>query len=415
MAKIYLSRTGLIFLFIISIAELFQAGILPVWYLTAILISCILFGFGFLLYIRNRNKLTQETILPVRLLIGQWIIYDIYNIWLYVIGVGHTDFFKSSMIQMTFPLIILLGGWGFYYIFKRNALRYFVYSIVINFILVLVYQLFKMGPRNFFGGIMGVFNGISVGNPFETNSDAVFSIGLYFLYLVNQKNFEKPPRKRKLLILLILIILCGKRSQYLALAVLAIFSLLTGFVPEKKLYKFETIASIMMIVTYYGYIYLMDTGILSSFLYDSGINGMGRIQMWSYVAQYFDFSPMFLGHGYSFSTLMLENNRVWTYNGAVYSLHGGVIGFYNDLGFIIFGLWMIINLIVIPKYYRKRYGYHVTNLYWVLTVYLFVLYLTESSINHFITQTLYIVILLHAINLKIVDRCDQSSISLAIR
>ena len=186
----------------------------------------------------------------------------------------------------------------------------------------------------------------------------------------------------------------------MSLACLALFSFLTSFVKEKNLYKFETIASIAIVIVYYCYIFLISNNTLLSYLYSIGINSMGRFQMWAYVGQFLEFSPSYFGHGYSFSTLMLEKKHIWTYNGAVFGLHGGILGFYTDMGFIMFGLWMIFNLIVIPKHFRKKYGFQVTNLYWALTVYLFILYITESTINHFITQSLYMIILLHAINLN---------------
>lgn len=404
MKKVNVSALGILFIALLTIAEIHQSGILRMWYLTAVLISVLMWGFAFFYRIgapgypyTGKSYYTW----PAVIIASQWIVIFAYNILLYLAGIGEPKFAKSSLIQMTLPMLILMGGWGFFYVFKQKAFSYLTFSLVLNFIVILIYQLFRMGIVDFFKGITSVFSGLSIGNPLETNSDAVFALGLFFLFLCNQKYIgPRPCKYTKPLLLLVFIFFCGKRSQYAALLLLALFSFVTGFIPRKNMPGLENLVSVIIIAVYYLYIYLMGSGFLLNFLYDHGVNGMGRFQMWDYVSRFYDFTPAFLGHGFSFSTLMLEHNEIWAYQGAVYSLHGGIIGFYNDLGFLMMGCWMCFNLITVTTIFRKKYGHDIANLYWQLTAYLFVLYLTESSINHFITQTVYIVILLHAVSIK---------------
>ena len=40
----------------------------------------------------------------------------------------------------------------------------------------------KMDFGDFLQGIASVFTGLSIGNPFDTNADAVFTLGVFFLY-----------------------------------------------------------------------------------------------------------------------------------------------------------------------------------------------------------------------------------------
>lgn len=398
MLRISISVLGFVFLILLTIVELFLAGILPMWYLTAVMLSITFCALGALLIIKKGR--INIKINPIAMLPLQWGIYIIYNLFLYIFKIGTPEFQKSSLIQSTIPMIILLGGYAFYAIFENYALKYFICSVFLNFILVLIIQFYKMGVTDFFAGISSVFNGLSVNNPFEKNADAIFCLGLYFIYMCNREFWnQQKTKKYKFVLMLLLLILCGKRSQFLALSLIALFFIIIGrHVSEKMLYRLEKGVSIAFIIIYYVYIYLIANGELITFLYDKGINGMGRLQMWGYVSQFITFSPKFMGNGYSFSTLMLESNRIWTYNDAVYGLHGSVIGFYSDLGFIMFGLWLVINMLIIPSILKRVYDRKISDLYWMMTVYLFVLYLTESSINHFMTQSLYIIILLHAVN-----------------
>lgn len=409
MKKVRVSALAILFIGLLTIAEINQSGIIRMWYLTAVLISGAIWGFAILYRVGTPGypyTVTSYYTKPAVIICSQWIVVFAYNMFLYAVGIGESRFVKSSLIQMTLPLLVLMGGWGFYTLFRQRALSYLAFSIALNFIIVLSFQMLKMDFGDFLQGIASVFTGLSIRNPFETNADAVFTLGLFFLYFCNRKYIDGQTQKSKMFFLVILIILCGKRSQYVALLSVVLFSALSGIFPRKIIPWLENLASVLIILIYYLYIFLIGNGLLLNFLYDHGINGMGRFQMWDYVSRFYEFTPAFPGHGFSFSTLMLENDRVWTYQDAVYSLHGGVIGFYNDLGFIMMGLWMCFNLIIVTNIFRKKYGRDISNLYWQMTAYLFVLYLTESSINHFITQTAYIVILLHSIALKSQGKTD---------
>ena len=201
MIKVRLSKTAFVFLIFLTVAELFQAGVISGWHLTAVMISVFIFACGLLLLIKNGSVNQSCEVKPAIFVVSQWLVFILYNFVLYLVGVGETIFMKSSMIQVTLPFFILSGGWGFYYIFKNNALRYFRYSIFINFLLVIVIEFFQLGPLAFLKGIASVFSGLSVENPLEKSFDAVFAIGLYFIYMFNMKNFENKPTKRSVIFL----------------------------------------------------------------------------------------------------------------------------------------------------------------------------------------------------------------------
>ena len=395
MKKIQVSKIGLLVLLLLAVSIFHQSGVFQIHYLTAVFVSAFLFAYAFFrkpskTLAGNTKKFNDAT----KIICVQWIAIWAYNIFLHVSGHGEKTFLKSSMIQMMIPCIVLLGGWGIFRLLGLNTIKYYRYLIFINFLIIGVYNLIKMGPSLFLSGVMTVFTGSSVGNPLESNADFIFSIGLLIILYANEKYFDNVNKKKKIIGLIILVFFCGKRSEALALGALALFSIFTSIIPKKKMYRIERIVSVVMIVSYYFYIFALNSGVLYSFLLSHNINTMGRMKMWSYVLQGIPFSVSHLGRGFSFSTLTVEANKVLTYNDSVYAFHGNVLAFYVDLGFILFGLWMAYNLLVVPVLYHKKFGYRVVNLYWEMTIYLFILYLTESSLNHPITQGFYIAFLL---------------------
>ena len=396
--KVKISSYGACFIILYLIGILFQTGLLHWYYLTAILIAAFFTGMGLL---NKLNKMrfghsASEFDKITKMILFQWLIIIIYNCILYILNIGEREFLKSSFVQITFPIFVLTGGWGSYNFFKENTIHYIEYTIYLSYLIMLPMQMYKMGISAFFNGIATIFTGLSINNPFETNSDGVFALGLLLLYYSHRYKLNRNKEYWHIAFLILLILLGGKRIEIFALILLFMFSASSKIFNEKKIYIIQIIISITMVLTIFAYIILTLSGRLQTYFITHNIEAMGRLQMWDYVSQFASFSSFFLGHGFSFSTLMLEKNQIWMVRGNATPLHGVILALYNDMGIYIFSFWLVYNLIILPRILRKKYGIKFMSIFWTLTVYLFILYLTESSINHFITQSVYIVCILQA-------------------
>lgn len=397
--KISFSRLGLLYIVTMTIAELYQTGLLTWYYLTAILIGFFWGGLGFLKYICNRkdNAWKKSVKQMCLLFMLPWAVFFIYNMIIFSCGIAYKPFMKSSFVQILFVPCIILGAIGSFYLFKRNTLRYFLYSICLQYIIMLTVELFKMGPFEFFYGILGIFTGNSVNNPFEQNSDVVLALGLLLVFY-----FDIFVRKRTLetnhaFLVLILVLLGGKRIEILAVIAICLEKLFTGILEEKKQNQVQNFISSLLLFTMFIFVYLVISGAFSAFVYSHDINAMGRMKMWDYVAQYASFGPSYFGRGYSFSNLILELNDVLTYKSKVYVLHSDILKIYYDLGFAMFSFWSVYHLFVLPNRCRKKFGYEIGNMAWALMMFLFVLYFTDNAATYFITQTTLVYILLQTI------------------
>jgi len=399
---IRISKIGLLFLAILSVAFMHQSGLLPMYYLTAILVSAFMAIYGALSYIHSRNRNKTEYIFQVgKLLLVPWFLFIIYNFFLYLTHNGEILFIKSSFIQIMFTPIIIMGALGFFYTFKKNALKYFVYAIIVHYIFLIIIQLVDMGLGNFVSGVLTVFQGNSIGNPFETNSDLVLSLGFLVIYYCDHFIKIKDKNNRHALLMLILIILGGKRISFVALILISAFFIFSNQLSYRRKVKIEMILSVIVILGAFLYVYLIDSGIFSTFVWSRGINTMGRVKMYDYVAQFMDMKPTYLGKGYSFANLLLEQEQVLTFQNHVYGLHSDVLKMYVEMGFMVFLFWMVYNLIHLPQKITSKYGNKVGSLFWFLTIYLFSTYFTDNTINYFITQSLYVILILHSIYLSI--------------
>lgn len=393
------STLGLLYIISTTIAMLNQSGIFNWYYLTAIFISFMWGVIGCIGFLSNHSMQNSQFILKVcYYMIFPWIIFILYNLLLFYSGVAYAPFMKSSFVQILFLPSIILGAIGSYYIFGKDTLRYFLYSIFLEYIILLTILLFKMGPIVFFDSILGSFFNNSVGNPFEQNSDLIFALGLLIIYYSNLFIKNKSREITHSVLVIILVILGGKRIEVSALLILCAINILLHKMQEKNKSITQHIISLGMIIAMFSFVFEVISGNLSQFVYSHNINSMGRMQMWDYVAQYVNFDFHYLGKGYSFSNLLLETNRVLTYQDRVYVLHSDILKIYFDLGFPMFTFWGLYFLHILPFKMKCTFGYEISNLFWTFIIYLFMLYFTDNAINYVITQTLLIILMLEAID-----------------
>lgn len=409
---IRISSLGIFFVITMLLGELHQAGIINFYYLTAILISLMWAILGLLCYIKSNNRkslFSSNVIFVGKKLLFPWLIFILYNIFIFATGTGYKSILKTSFVQIMFAPCIILGALGAYYIFKNKTIRYFLYSVFLEYIIVLLYELVILGPSDFFNGILTIFSGNSIGNPFELNSDMALGLGLLVLYYFNARVKKNSTITNHAGIILLLTILGGKKIQWLALIATCLASIVCHILPEKKRNRLQYIISLLITVALFLFVFMEIKGYLSTIVYSLGINTMGRIKMWDYIAQYASFDPTYMGHGYAFSNLMLEINKVHVYQGHTYVLHSDVLKIFFDLGFWMFSFWVIYNLFYLPKSFRVKFNYRVGNLAWYLSLMLFFLYTTDNAINYFITQTIYVFILLQGIQDEQYYQCRRSN------
>lgn len=403
--RIRISRLGIIYILTMVYAELFQAGIIKGYYLSAILVSFFWAMVGIFQYLaknyNNGEYVRQRQYKKIYMLFfSPWIVAIIYNTFLYTIGVGYQDFLRSSFVQIMFTPCILTGAFGAYYIFKRNTIRYFLYSVFISYIITLFYQFIKLGSTNFFNGIMTLFTGNSVGNAFETNSDLVLALGIFVIFGYDPFIEKKMKERFPTFFILILVLLGGKKIEWMALVIICIVRMCCSLFTERKRNRIQNVGSLILIIITFIFIYLVISGLFSDFVYSHGINTMGRMQMWDYVAKYSSFSPLFLGNGYSFSNLILETTRIFTYEGHTYVLHSDILKIYFDLGFMMLLFWELYHLLFLPKKIRKYFGYEMGNFSWFIMTFLILIYFTDNAINYVLVQTVLVFVFLKAISIK---------------
>lgn len=103
----------------------------------------------------------------------------------------------------------------------------------------------------------------------------------------------------------------------------------------------------------YGYLFLIYSGILESVCWGLNINTNGRVQMYTRMANQYDFLSGFLGNGIGIMENLLDHLQIDTYA----NLHNDLLKFYIELGFIGFLIYLISYYLIFhlaEKYFGKK-------------------------------------------------------------
>lgn len=292
----------------------------------------------------------------------------------------------SSIIY--YFLSISLVAVGFYF-FRRNNINYIFFAMFFS------YLCFSFIPfvltDNLFALFFSLIRFREYGNTMLEVHDLVLTSGMTLIFFLFFDDKNNRFHFLKIILNVFLIFVGFKRIVFISLILTIIIILIFKRLKYLNL-KIYLVTGISVFLCF-GFVYIVKSGILNNLVSIYGINTSGRIEMFNFACNYFDFSPFYSGLGYSRFTKMFETlyNNGFTINGhrIAASIHSDALSLYIELGFLGF-LILILYITCFRTFLIKKIGnYNIVNLYLYLTIYMIVLLLTDNVFNYFIFQCVY--------------------------
>lgn len=314
------------------------------------------------------------------------IITHAYTLVLMLLGKVEWKYFTTNA-TVYLPVLIVLSA---VYLFGSKALRYTLIAVIGAFVLSMVSSVILVGPHIIPEAILQAYFGQSVEKNFLEIHDVVLAIGyimVYYLY-----------RGRKLERRDIAFITCAvsigvlgmKRIVVLAILVCLAFAALVYILPKKVRFPICVICGFGILAGCFGFLWLMSQGDLFFNLMEKfNINTMGRIYYYRDVMALSDFHVLYPGIGRNVVTQLLQNEMSYLRVGGV---HSDIIKMYVENGFVMYGLWSAYHLLAFPAMLRKRFSAKTAVMGFAVTMYSFLLYLTDNIEIYFVCQTLAMMI-----------------------
>lgn len=377
------------FLFIISLIIIFNqyTKLVEFNYYTQFIIALIWIIYDFVGSVLRHNNKTKELeaiLYFKKVFLLPWLMIAIYTFILYLMHQNENVELNTYIASNSTILINILFAFSSLHIFKGNALRNSLWALTIVYALITINAISIYGISIISGKLQEVLTTIdSKLNPFEIG-DCTFAAGLLLLmYLFYRKKQKK--ELKYFFICAFFIIIGLKRIQILSLALVTCIGLFFKFVSNAKIRNLiMSIVSITLIIISTFYLHIITERL------DEWENlDMGRFNLYSFMGQYVDFHPSFLGHGYGFSNKFVELNTSFS----IIVLHNDILRMYIELGFCGFYLWLLYYLFIARKKIENKYGHIISCQFFFMTIYLFITYFTDNTINYFVTQYFYCLIL----------------------
>ena len=314
------------------------------------------------------------------------IITHVYTLVLMLLGKVEWKYLTSNA-TVYLPVLIVLSV---VYLFGAKTLRYTLIAIIGAFVLSMVSSVILVGPHIIPEAILQAYFGQSVEKNFLEIHDVVLAIGYIMVYyLYRGRKLER--RDIAFLTCAISIGVLGmKRIVVLAILVCLAFAALVYILPKKARYPICVVGGFGILAGCFGFLWLMSQGDLFFNLMEKlHINTMGRIYYYRDVMALSDFHVLYPGIGRNVVSQLLHNEMSYLRVGGV---HSDIIKMYVENGFVMYGLWSAYHLLALPAMLRKRFGDKIAVMGFAVTMYSFLLYLTDNIEIYFVCQTLAMMI-----------------------
>lgn len=343
------------------------------------------------IFIAEHNKFLKISML----FIVPYILMGLYTAFLYLLRISDYIYIGRTISSVGGLLITILCAVSVMYIFKRNSFKLLFSSILLSYVIQVVFSLKIYGVEC----IKQIYNSIFTDNAnafniFEVH-DLTFTCGIILLTVLYLKKKNIKINSAVIVFLTIFIIAGYKRIQFLALVLVLAYIIAVKLITEhfnisrKTIY---TITGIGIICISLIFIWMIDSGTLSLICNKIGINTHDRIHFYEWSNQYFDLSITYPGIGSGAITKLMSLYNPWGIWFDVSSLHSDILRTYIDVGFIGFILVEYYYLIYIYKYLCKRINEYAGNCYFIIQLYLFILHFTDNTFTYFATQTTLIIV-----------------------
>lgn len=332
------------------------------------------------------------------LMIAPFLAFGIYTVFVWMFN---EDVSIGNYTRLASTILYLAIAWGFascgYYLFGRKSIDILFYAGVTSYVCGSIIPLiFNYGIQEIWKYLAGIATGTNTTASYMMEvHDLTFAMGLFFLYYILSIDENKQVHKGKAILSLILIVLGLKRIELLAL-VIAILSYWVVLRRGRNIKRRSSFFFITFSILSFGYVYMIYGGVLEALANRFGINFMGRLGYYAYARDYYSFSPLFFGKGYTYFSrywgeLYSSGFRIDGY-GIAASIHSDILVTYIEIGFIGMLGWIYYCFKYKTTRLNKTNGAAVGEYYLLATIFMFILYLTDNTSTYFITQMIYYLI-----------------------
>lgn len=268
----------------------------------------------------------------------------IYSLVLWIVNFAEFRTMTRGLFFVVYQMIAIVMAGAAVYSFGRRAVYFQFVALIIAFLMVIVPLIQQGGITEFFNQYIQliVTGSKETGYMMQTVERAGFAhgIGIYLFYFIltwkeNKVNIFLLP------VAVFLFLMGFKRSALVGISVGFVAYVVALIVPKtlkKTVLLVETTCMIFLGLLYVGAI---SNGVIEKFAEASGIDTMGRVEIYNSMRPYYDFDITYMGRGLGFVSYMIGNGFIDVGVPNAGDIHSDFLRQFIELGMLGFIGWMI--------------------------------------------------------------------------
>ena len=327
---------------------------------------------------------------PFFIFFGLQLIFQLYALFLVFLGKTSSEWISTNVTSFAIPIYFIC----LIILFQKDSIYVFTFSLIFSFYLAGFVNIIYYGPSVIVDVIRSVISStnISPGSlAFEVH-DTSFAAGVLLIFFFLSRG--KIRCKKFILISLAIQVFFGqKRVEFLAIILIAFCYVcyrILKFMRIKNKTIFNAAILLFIFAFFISLIYVKMSldGSLAQLLLKFDINMMGRDLYYRYMSRYAFFGIEFCGLGRN------STGHIIALSGyGVSNIHNDLLKMYLENGFVLFCLWLILFLFIIPIRLRKKYGEKCALKCIAMIAFLFICYTTDNLETYASVQVAFILCL----------------------
>ncbi len=349
----------------------------------AITIGVIALAFFYGIYKSDYRSL-KKILVPIFMYVAMLVLIMIYSLVIWVFGFTETTSILRGCSKLMIQLIALLTAASGVYLFKKESIKLFFISFCICNTLIMLIEMPKFGVAESISSLVHVIVTFGEAKGFARElevHDLTYIMGQFFVYYVLfAPNDTKALKKEKWIgaILSGFFFMAGlKRIAFLGLCLAVVIGLVLRNRKHRR--KIVIYSGVVMVGVLFVYVYMIRSGDFVALLEKFNIDTMGRANAWAMAAEYYEFSPVFLGRGFESVDAIVKEWAALGLTQKAQALHNDYLRIFIELGIYGFAIWVTAQCVIYPILLGKYYDDNTVCVYACIFIYMSTTFMTCNT------------------------------------
>ncbi|MCC8169697.1 MAG: hypothetical protein LIO59_04950 [Oscillospiraceae bacterium] len=314
----------------------------------------------------------------------------VWSVFLWIMNLETISFIVRGAMKFGYQFFVLLIIASGVYMLGERAIYATFYGLAAANLLMVFMTVPEYGIAETLTAIMHFVTTMGDQQGFMRDMeihDITFTFGFFIIYFIFFARRNKE-RVIDLIISIIFFIMGWKRIAVAALPVAIILCVAMGLMKTRTRVMIMNAICWCAVLFGFGYVLFVRYDVFNLVMQFFEVDTMGRNEVYDYIYQYYDISITFIGYGFEYTTVLLQDiiDNFPELKIGVLALHNNILTEYIELGFFGFWAWQMYTWTFQYRWMLNHQGEMVAMLFIACELYIYITYMTDNTLYYYWTS-----------------------------